>query len=134
MISFHANLSPTIATTNAQTIVFDHVTTNLGGAYNGTTGVFTAPVAGQYYFSLTFMLNNPSSDYSYFGKLDVIKNRNIVILVRADANPETGHFATASGATIIGLIKGDKVSVEANSAQMIIIGGEYTYFSGFMLG
>ena len=42
------------------TIVFDQVATNRGNHYNSTTGFFTAPVAGAYYFSF-FAMNGSSS-------------------------------------------------------------------------
>jgi len=135
MVSIHATLYSNIdGTTARQTIIFSHVDTNLGGGYNATTGVFTAPVAGQYQFSLTFMLYYPSSSYSYYGDLNVLKNGNTIILVRADTHPQPGYFDTASGTTVIGLNKGDKVSVVANSARLYIYGGDYTYFSGFLIG
>jgi len=135
MVSFHASLLLDITgTTYDQTILFSHVDTNLGGGYNATTGVFTAPVAGQYQFSLTFMLYQMSSSYSYFGELDVLKNGNMIIRVHANINQQASHVDSASGATVMGLNKGDKVSVVAAVEGMYIRGISYTYFSGFFLG
>jgi len=135
MVSLHAWLSSDIrGTTSGQAIVFDQVDTNLGGGYNGTIGVFTAPVAGQYQFSLTFMLYFPSSSYSYTGILDVLKNGNMIIRVRADTHGQIGNFDTASGSTVIGLNKGDKVSVVVGTANMCIYAFRFTYFSGVFLG
>ncbi len=39
------------------TIVFDTAISNLGGAYNTSTGVFTAPTTGYYAFSSTVYFN-----------------------------------------------------------------------------
>jgi hypothetical protein len=40
------------------TIIFDSVTSNPGGNYNVATGVFTAPVTGNYMFTTMVSLNN----------------------------------------------------------------------------
>lgn len=36
-----------------QTVIFDHVETNIGQAYNQHSGVFTVPISGVYIFSYT---------------------------------------------------------------------------------
>jgi len=67
-IAFHARLASRIkGTTSGQTVVFNQVDTNLGGCYNATTGVFTAPVAGTYVFSLTFAMSHTKSSQSDIG-------------------------------------------------------------------
>jgi hypothetical protein len=38
-----------------QTVVFDHVITNIGKAYNPHTGHFTAPYDGLYFFTVSFL-------------------------------------------------------------------------------
>ena len=132
-IAFHASLSTNIpGTTSGQTIVFNQVDTNLGGGYSSTTGVFTAPVAGTYVFSLTFFMYYSSSSYASNGELYIMKNQDqsIRVLVKLDNNADQG---TASG-TVLSLNKGDQVYVQASSADMYIGGGKYSYFSGFLLG
>ena len=44
------------SSTGGQTLVFPTVETNLGNAYSGSTGVFTAPASGTYVFSFTVTL------------------------------------------------------------------------------
>jgi len=132
-IAFHASLSSVIrGTTNGQTIVFDQVDTNLGGGYNGTTGVFTAPVAGAYVFSLTFYMWY-SSSYASAGQLSIMQNnvQSIRVLVELDSNADDG---TASGTTVLSLNKGDQVHVQASSANMFIRGNKFSFLSGFLLG
>ena len=132
-IAFHAYLSSAIhGTTSGQTIVFDRVDTNLGGGYSSTTGVFTAPVAGTFVFSLTFYMNYPRPPYASVGELSIMQNnvQSISVWVELDSNANRG---TASGTTVLSLNKDDQVQVKANRADMFIGGYKFSFFSGFLL-
>ena len=132
-IAFHAILVSSIqGTTGGQTIVFNQVDTNLGGGYSNTTGVFTAPVAGTYVFSLTFYMYYPSSSYASYGELYIMQNnvQSIRVRLRLDNSVNEG---TASGTTVLSLNKGDHVYVQASYANMYILGGKMSFFSGFLL-
>jgi len=124
-------LSNVHGTTGGQTIVFDQVHTNLGGGYSGTTGVFTAPVAGTYVLSLTFCMWY-GSPYSSVGDLYIMQNnvQLIRVFVELDSNANEG---TASGTTVLSLNKGDQVFVKAGSGNMYIVGSKLSVFSGFLL-
>ena len=132
-MAFHASLSSVIrGTTNGQTIVFDQVDTNLGGGYSGATGVFTAPQAGTYVFSLTFFMYY-SSQYVSSGYLYLMMNniQSIGVWLQLDSSVNQG---TASGTTVLSLNKGDYVHVQARTADMYIGGSKVSFFSGFLLG
>lgn len=61
---FQANLTAPQNLTGSSitdTIIFDGVVVNLGGAYNPATGVFTAPNTGFYAFTSCVFLNNLNS-------------------------------------------------------------------------
>jgi len=130
-IAFLAYLGSEInGTTVDQTIVFDDVHTNLGGAYNGITGMFTAPEAGTYVFSLTFMLRYTAPSLNYC-ELYIRRNNDFDIPVRALSTPEPN--GTASGSTVMYLSKGDKVYVTTTTSKSYIR-SVYSYFSGYILG
>ena len=132
-IAFHASLSSVIrGTTNGQTIVFDQVDTNLGGGYNGITGVFTAPLAGTYVFSLTFFMYY-SSQYVSSGYLYIMQNNVQSIRVRLQLDSNVNENS-ASGTTVLSLNKGDQVNVQVSSANMVINNRKFSFFSGFLLG
>lgn len=51
-VAFFAGLTENMGPTTEHTdVIFDRVITNVGGAYDVTTGRFTAPVNGTYQFS-----------------------------------------------------------------------------------
>jgi len=133
-IAFHAFLASRIKeTTFGQTVVFNQVETNLGGGYNATTGVFTAPVTGTYVFSLTFGMSQYNSSQSDIGDLFIMKNnvRSLRVWQLLDSSISE---STASGTTVLSLNKGDQVHLQAGSAAMAIAGGYLSFFSGFLLG
>ena len=49
-VAFTATLTQEMTSKNGQTLVFPHIITNLGGGYNGNTGLITAPWDGVYEF------------------------------------------------------------------------------------
>ena len=74
--SFHANKSGHLAEINGTNRIESWTTThNIGSHYNQTTGVFTAPVAGIYFFAMNWMHNNPGGDLQLHG----YKNSSVVI-------------------------------------------------------
>ncbi|XP_052814272.1 EMILIN-1-like [Mya arenaria] len=54
-----------------QTIVFDHVITNVGSMYNPLTGIFHVPYSGTYVLSLTFNPGKLTESDTY---LEIVQN------------------------------------------------------------
>jgi hypothetical protein len=52
-ITFHAMMSDDLVSNIGQTVVFDHVITNIGKAYNPHTGHLTAPYDDLYFFTVS---------------------------------------------------------------------------------
>lgn len=69
--AFCAQYSGATAATLNNYVRFDTVFFNHGSYYNATNGIFTAPVAGRYFFCFNMLPNNPTTGATY---LAVFKN------------------------------------------------------------
>ncbi|KAL4237479.1 positive regulation of adiponectin secretion [Mactra antiquata] len=111
-----------------QNIIFDHVETNNGNAYNSHHGVFVAPVSGTYVFHVTaFTLANKEA----WVKIVV----NGINKADAFAHGDANHEDTGSQTLVINLNQGDDVAVQNGRANDDVFGNGnmWTTFSGFLL-
>ncbi|XP_028450556.1 complement C1q tumor necrosis factor-related protein 3 [Perca flavescens] len=97
-----SNLGPLPTDT---TLIYKHVLTNIGNAYNSNTGVFTAPVRGVYNFEWTVGANG---DNSHASGAVLVKNSENVLL--AYENQAAGFMSSSKGVTLL-LEVGDVVFV-----------------------
>ncbi|KAM3590301.1 uncharacterized protein V6R79_007172 [Siganus canaliculatus] len=109
------------------TLVYKTVITNIGSAYNPATGIFTAPVAGIYYF--TFFYNAGGSDIV---SLELMKNNEIIVSIHeykssADSDDSGGNAA------FMQLQQGDQVFVRLNANSHVWGNGYFSTFSGFLV-
>ncbi|TDH15481.1 hypothetical protein EPR50_G00031850 [Perca flavescens] len=112
------------------TLVYKHVPTNIGNAYNSNTGVFTAPVRGVYYFEWTIGTYGRGN---HGAGAWLVKNSENVFM--AWERQERG-FMSASKAVALLLEVGDVVCVRlvANGSNMAYDdGSNHTTFSGHLL-
>ena len=114
-------------------VIFDEVRTNQGGAYNGRTGIFLAPVAGTYVFSLTFEIFSGTS-HPKEGYLYLMKRGQIQLTLLADTHEQTGQNDMVTGTVVLALNAGDEIRVESYSDNLYIVGKHLTFFGGFLLG
>ncbi|KAL2081083.1 hypothetical protein ACEWY4_022936 [Coilia grayii] len=109
-------------------LFYKRIFTNVGNAYNSSTGDFTAPVKGVYFFTfMTFGYNNQNSG--------IILTRNGVLAVSSyDFQTISDQADTTGNSVILQLEAGEKISLQLwggasayDSANML------NTFNGFLL-
>ncbi|XP_028413882.1 complement C1q-like protein 3 [Dendronephthya gigantea] len=107
-------------------IKFNDVALNIGNGYNPSTGKFTAPTAGLYQFTATYLQR-----VGYNSHVKLLKNNNMISEIHA--NHKTYDQLTKT--IFVVLEKGDTFWIElVNGSTYAILGtGRYTEFGGFLL-
>ncbi|XP_037614172.1 caprin-2-like isoform X1 [Sebastes umbrosus] len=109
------------------TLIYRTVITNIGNAYSPSTGIFVAPVAGVYYFTIFYHASGEN-----YAHLLLYKNNNVTVWT----NDHKSSFDTADNggnAVFLQLQRGDQVFVRM-AANTTVWGTDYdTTFSGFLV-
>ncbi|XP_038582543.1 uncharacterized protein LOC119908759 isoform X2 [Micropterus salmoides] len=110
------------------TLKFSKVFTNIGQAYSPTTGIFTAPVRGAYYFRFTMWDNRKSS---WMGAN--LYHNDKRMMWSSDYSDSIGYVAV-SNALVLQLEKGDVIYMVLNSSYGVSDeNNNRTTFDGFLL-
>ena len=117
---------------NGHTVVFDDVITNVGHTYSSSTGVFRAPVDGNYMFSMIGTV--PASPGGHSLHLLMKRNGNTISYLFLDSNHD--YYLKRTENAVVSLTKGDEVYVQVDAA-----GGTHSltgwcfhsHFSGFLI-
>ncbi|XP_066536853.1 cerebellin-1-like isoform X2 [Hoplias malabaricus] len=122
----HANIGPFETLT---TVIYKHVFTNIGQAYDPNLGVFTAPLKGVYDFRVSSKAQGNSECLILMG---LFKNDAHVTSIFANQN--TGVYSASNGVTL-SLEKGDRISVRLYPSAWIFDNGAHHHssFSGHLL-
>lgn len=103
---------------DAQTLIFNATTYNEGNCYNTTTGAFTAPITGLYFFAL-----NPR-----FDSLSGASYVRAMITKATDASPWNEHDETLSA--IIGNSHATNYQTLSVSGLMYLTASDVVYAKG----
>lgn len=120
-------------------IPFETAKVNIGNAFSLSTGIFTAPRTGTYFFSFIGLINFPLSS--------TIIGINVGLFVNTsrfgaglleESSPLSGQNDQVSIQATLSLKAGDKVSVQISSftAGMFLVDSSsyhYNHFSGWLL-
>ncbi|XP_052098483.1 complement C1q subcomponent subunit B-like [Mytilus californianus] len=127
IIAFYAISTRDIDLEHSQTIVFDHVYTNIGKGYNPKTGKFIAHFDGLYRFGSTGM--SQSNDIVHLQM-----NKNGFEVARSTAQQ---NYNTADMEAILELKKGDVIEVtrrtNSNEQTERLHGNRLASFTGFLI-
>ncbi|KAM8735415.1 complement C1q tumor necrosis factor-related protein 4-like [Acanthopagrus schlegelii] len=115
-------------TTGNKDLVYRDVLTNVGGAYNAETGVFTAPIRGVYY--IRFTANSPTN----FPMSAVLyKNNAEIQLIAHEQTSGEGSDTASNGAALL-LEAGDQLKMVLwHNTQIWDNSNHHSTFSGFLL-
>ncbi|XP_012705358.2 complement C1q tumor necrosis factor-related protein 3 [Fundulus heteroclitus] len=109
------------------TLIYSTVITNVGNAYNHHTGIFSAPVAGVYYF--TFFYHAGGSELV---SLALMKNSEVISTAY---DHKTSHDGADNGgnAAFLQLQQGDHVYMRLIASTHVWGNNHITTFSGALL-
>lgn len=117
-------------TTNGQTVVFNSVQFNTGSHYNSTNGRFTAPIAGNYLFTLS-AITDLTATQSY---LNLYKNNSFYGISIYAGGPTT-YYKNLSSSFILNLAASDYIEfiVGTNTGLYAAGDGGNPRFAGCLL-
>lgn len=130
--AFAAKFSMTKSNVINSPMLFDAVAYNVGSHYNGTTGLFTAPVAGRYQFNVNALRSSGGSTYM-----------NLRVAINGAAQDSlygTGYSNSFSGEVafgvswVVNLAQNDTFAVWYASGATVTFYGTETLVSGFLIG
>lgn len=120
-------------------IPFDQEILNVGSAINSTSGIFTAPRTGNYYFSVSGIAYIPvwttGLPYFHIGLYLNGGRTGVADAFGDELAAEGGQHETFSLSTTLNLQAGDQIWLEiyGMSPGVYMNGNGYTHFNGWLL-
>ncbi|XP_046456833.1 uncharacterized protein LOC124203958 isoform X2 [Daphnia pulex] len=123
--------------TTATPIPFDLALVNEGNAMDLTSGIFTAPRPGIYFFSFTGLVRLSDSSHASFYSSLFLNGNSMGTSTVEENNGPVDQFSPLTLQSTLNLKKGDQLWVEINysgsSSYLYDDGWHNTHFTGFML-
>ncbi|XP_075884111.1 collagen alpha-1(X) chain-like [Nelusetta ayraudi] len=110
------------------TLEFSKVITNIGHAYDPTSGIFTVKDAGYYYFSFSYQ-----APKTHMSGLSLAKNNSAIVKTFDHSKPGSQYCDNGGNSTILKLSAGDRVSVQLPAQCCVHAYEDVTTFSGFLI-
>ena len=115
-------------------VIFTVAGFNIGGNYNTSNGIFTAPITGRYLFTLTglYTKNNSSATFKLVWH---VNNSNSGVASEWQTSNLNGSYNTIGNSSIIfQLSANDTVRLYVEGAGAFHISGIQTRYCGYLLG
>jgi hypothetical protein len=122
-----------------QVIVYNTAVHNQGGHYNTSTGVFTAPVTGVYYFSaaLAITVANDNRYFNIYLQTNATAYQGIIMTGRTHTKTTTGAtYGQTNLQGIVPLNANDTVRIynEIENSSALYVSDRACYFTGYLIG
>ena len=138
-VYFYAQRNSSFNCTTGTPFLFDLARVNEGNAVDLTTGKFTAPRSGIYFFSFTGLAKFPDSSIQVqVFNVDFLLNGALIAIGSVtEANTVAGQISPLTFQSTLNLKKGDQlwVAIGGISAGVVLFDDIFhrTHFTGYML-
>ena len=137
--SFRAGRSASYNPGADSNIVFNSVFFNIGSHYNASNGLFTAPIAGRYYFSASVIWESLSDGQQMDDAFTIRANGSVVAYdfrraeYVAGTTGNDGYYVTNAN-ILLNLAANDTVSIRNNRSLTVHGNEQFSWFVGYLLG